>query len=278
MVYGGYGMSDSKLEATIKKHKLTPEQLEAVIDQVQNPQPLEGHVQHNWGGSHNKIGLLSDTHIGSKYFKPSVLDDVFKRFKAEKVNAVYHCGDMTEGYNRRKGHSFECNLHGFDEQLKGVVEMFPDIGVRTFFITGDHDSWHYENAGGEIGTAIARQRKDMGYLGAFSKTIDFTPKANITLMHPATGTAYAISYKPQKIVESLSGGEKPSILAIGHFHKIEYLFYRNIHTFQTGCIESQTPWMKRMTISAHVGAWILDVYTKKTGEVDKLEMKLLPYY
>ena len=272
-------MSISKIEEIVKKHKLSTEQLEAVIDQVENPQPLEGRVSHPWGGQHMRIGLLSDTHVGSKYFKQGILDDVYKRFKAEKVDAVYHSGDITEGYNRRKGHSFECNLHGFDEQLKGVVEGFPDIGVRTYFITGDHDSWHYENAGGDIGQAIGRQRKDMGYLGAFSKTVDFTDKANIMLMHPATGTAYAISYKPQKIVEALAGGEKPSILSIGHFHKIEYLFYRNVHILQAGCIESQTPWMKRMNISAHVGAWILDIHTKKgTGEVDKLDMKLIPYY
>ena len=33
--------------------------------------------------------------------------------------------------------------------------------------------------------------------------------------HPGGGPAYALSYRPQKIVESLEGGEKPAIMLIG---------------------------------------------------------------
>lgn len=268
-----------ELEDLLKKRNITPDQLETIMNSLKYPKMDDVNYKvHKWGSNHIKIGLMGDTHIGSKYSNYKVLDDIFKRFKSEGVEAVYHAGDITEGYGRRKGHSFECELHGVDEQVKGVVERFPSIGKTVYFITGDHDGWHYESAGVDIGKLIDSQRSDLSFLGAFQSTLEFTKDCKMMLMHPATGTAYAISYKPQKIVESLSGGQKPNILGIGHFHKIEYLFYRNIHVFQTGTTQSQTPWMARMNLSAHLGAWILDIYTKKNGSIDKIQQTLLPYY
>lgn len=82
-------------------------------------------------------------------------------------------------------------------------------------------------------------------------------KTIMRLFHPGGGTAYALSYHPQKWAESLSGGEKPEIAGIGHYHKIEQLFYRNIHIFQTGTFEAQTPFMRRKKLAANLGAWIL---------------------
>ena len=48
----------------------------------------------------------------------------------------------------------------------------------------------------------------------------------IMLMHPGGGTAYALSYRAQKIVQALPGGQKPDILAIGHYHKAEFIIER----------------------------------------------------
>lgn len=87
---------------------------------------------------------------------------------------------------------------------------------------------------------------------------DIRPNETVLrLLHPSGGTAYAISYKSQKWATSLSGGNKPHIAGIGHYHKIEQLFYRNIHIFQSGTFEEQTPFMSRKQLAAHVGGWIL---------------------
>ena len=271
-------MTLSKLERLVEKRNLTPAQLHAVIDRLQTQEYVEHRVKHHWGARHVRFGLLGDTHIGSRYADYGVLNDLFKRFKAEGAECVYHAGDITEGYGRRKGHTFECDLHGVDEQVAGVVERFPDVGLKTFFITGDHDRWHFDSAGVDIGKMISEKRKDLKYLGPDAATIELTKDATIELLHPATGTAYAISYKPQKIAEAMSGGEKPAILAIGHFHKIEYLFYRSIHIFQTGTTERQTNWMRRMNISAHLGGWLLDVHFRRNAQIDRVDMKLFPYY
>ena len=85
-------------------------------------------------------------------------------------------------------------------------------------------------------------------------------KFSLMLIHPGGGSAYALSYKPQKIVESLEGGTKPNMVAIGHFHKAEMMpSYRNICSIQSGTFQRQTPFMARGGLSAHVGGWIVDV-------------------
>jgi predicted phosphodiesterase len=266
------------IETIAQKHGLSDAEVAAVIDNIKTQEVVKKPFDHRHGTRHVKIGIAGDPHVGSKYSDYAVMDDVAKRFKRSGVDAVYLTGDMTEGYNRRKGQSFECDLHGADEQAEGVRDRFPDFKVPTFFITGDHDSWHWESAGVDIGKRIESERPDLKFLSPYQARINISKNAQIMLVHPAKGTSYAISYQIQKLIEALSGGEKPNILAVGHYHKIEYLFYRNIHAFQTGCMQRQTPWMQRMNLSAHLGAWELDVWMKKDGSIDKLVQTLYPYY
>lgn len=267
-----------ELQTLLKTKQISKIELKAILDRIKQPKTTKEIQKHYWGDRRVKIGLCGDIHIGSIYADYETLNDVFKRFKKEGVDAIYVTGDITEGYNRRKGHSLECDLHGADAQIEGVVTRFPNIGKPIYFITGDHDMWHHENQGIDVGTHIAEKRKDMKYLGPFSATIELARKVKLMLVHPAKGTSYALSYQIQKMIEALSGGEKPNLLAVGHYHKIEYLFYRNIHCVQTGCIQSQTDWMKRMNLSAHKGAWILDLSFKTDGTIDKLIQTLYPYY
>jgi len=67
------------------------------------------------------------------------------------------------------------------------------------------------------------------------------------------------SYRPQKIIESYQGGEKPAVLLIGHYHKISYNIIRNVHTFQAGCVTDQTVFLRKKSIECMVGGWIIEV-------------------
>jgi len=99
----------------------------------------------------------------------------------------------------------------------------------------------------------------------------------LRLWHPTLGTAYAISYQSQRYIESLPGGSKPNILAIGHFHKAEYLFYRNIHAIQTACTEFQTRFMASKKIAAMMGFWIIEAEINGDGIVN-IVPKFYPDY
>jgi len=270
--------STTELSTLVRQKNLTAAELAAVIDRVQHPAPTAQRVRHHWGSRRVKIGLCGDLHVGSNYQDQAALDDLFKRFKAASVDAVYMTGDITEGYNMRPGHSYECNLHGADAQVDGVVAQLPYIKKPIFFILGDHDHSHFKSSGHDIGKQIVAKRGDTSYLGFFNAKIDLGTKVLLELSHPGSGTAYAISYKGQKMVESMEAGSKPNILAIGHYHKIEQLFYRNVHLFQTGTLQSQSGWMRRMNISAHKGGWILDIHSHPSRGVTKIVSELIPYY
>jgi len=269
---------EKKVVKELKERNMSVGELNAVIDQLKNPDLKVSKEKHYWGHRHCKIGLCSDIHIGSNYFDQWILNDIFKRFKKDSVDAVYVAGDITEGYNMRAGHSFECNLHGADAQIKGAIEKIPHITKPIYFITGDHDYSHFKRQGIDVGKHIDEDRKDMHYLGMFNADIMLNKYVKLRLTHPRKGTAYALSYHTQKMIDAFSGGEKPNILGVGHYHKAEYLYYRHINAFQCGCIQRQTNWMKTMNLSAMLGAWIVDVYMNRTGWIDKLEMKMLPYY
>ena len=74
------------------------------------------------------------------------------------------------------------------------------------------------------------------------------------------------------------GGEKPNILAVGHYHKAEYFMYRNVHCFQTGAFQAQTPFMRGKGIAAAMGGWIVEAYVDKQGYITNLRSEWIPYY
>ncbi len=271
----------ARLLRLLTERNVSPAQLEAIVDQVQNPPPLaHNQHRHTWGRKHLKFGLCSDTHYGSKYCDRKAIEDLYARFNAAGVSRVYHAGDVTEGSERRKGHSYECDAYGFNAQVEAAAAHWPKLanGGKTYFITGDHDGWHRDAGGANVGPFLEKLRPDLVFLGECQATVEFTPNCRLMLAHPAKGTSYAISYQVQKMIEALAGGTKPHILAVGHYHKAEYFFYRNIHAFQTGCLQRQTGWMRRMGLSAHMGGWIIDLTLKPDGSIDRLQMELVPYY
>jgi hypothetical protein len=118
----------------------------------------------------------------------------------------------------------------------------------------------------------------MDYLGRDAAVVYLTPNCTLELRHPWDGSAFSISYRPQKMVEALESDSKPNILAIGHYHKAEYLFYRNVHVLQTGCFQGQTPFTRGKGISVHLGGWIVTVKVGKDGTILSFSQEFVPYY
>lgn len=234
----------------------------------------------NWKGNRLvRFGLVGDTHINNKYAQLSYLRDMYDRLATAGIKHVYHTGDIDDGEQMRPGHQYECYTQGADAHVEEIAKVYPRReGVTTHFITGNHDASLIKRAGYNIGPAIAREREDMDYLGADCAIVMLTPNCSLELRHPWDGSAYALSYKPQKIIDSLAGGEKTNIMAIGHYHKAEYLFYRNIHCFQTGTFCAQTPFMKGKAISAHMGGWIVEIEVDERGYIQSIMPQFIPYY
>lgn len=245
---------------------------------IQNQEPT--HHKANWDGATEiRFGLIGDTHIGSKYTQFTHLYNFYDILASQGITDVYHAGDVTDGLKMRVGHEYELYEISADEMRDDVVKHYPKRdGITTHFITGNHDASVYKQVGYDMGPAIAGSRPDMEYLGRDCALINLTPNCTLELRHPWDGTAYALSYKPQKMIEAMESDSKPNILAIGHYHKAEYLFYRNVHAFQTGCFQSQTPFTRGKGISVHIGGWIITVQVDKSGTIRSISPTFIPYY
>ena len=228
-------------------------------------------------GNTVKIALVSDTHIGSKFTAWDALRRFYQIAYARGVRTFLHAGDMTDGfYKNRDSSFFEQDAHGFQEQLDMVVKNYPKMdGVITKFITGNHDVQHLYNGGADIGRTIASIRPDMEYLGHNFAEVWLNEKVSIGLYHPTDGSAYAISQKTQKIIDG--PGKKSKIIAVGHYHKMSYIFYKNIWGITMPSFQKQTGFMRDNGLESVVGGIILTVQFGSDGEIASVSPEFIHF-
>lgn len=262
----------------VNKPKKDPKKKEEKRIAIQNTEPET--FKNKWDGCDIlKFAIMGDTQIGSKYTQMTYLHQFYDLCEQQGIKDVYHTGDLTDGLKMRVGHEYELYEVSADEMRDDVIKHYPRRnGIITHFITGNHDASIYKQVGFDIGQAIADRRPDMDYLGRDVAVVHLTPNCTLELRHPWDGTAYALSYKMQKMIESMESDSKPNILAVGHYHKAEYLFYRNVHALQTGCFQSQTPFTRGKGISVHMGGWIVTIRVDKNGHIQGFCPEFVPFY
>lgn len=244
------------------EHRLAVEKakVEALSD-VQNKVMFE-----QTAGCHLKLAIIGDRHTGSLYQHYAALHAFYEYAEKAGCRRVYDAGDILAGHKVYKGQEFELRDHGLDAQVERLSKDAPR-NIPTYFITGNHDASFKNLAGVAVGKVIEQAVSGYYFLGEEQARVEFgTPNGSfvLQLLHPGGGSAYALSYKPQKIVDALGGGTKPNLLAIGHFHKAELMpSYRNVAVVQVGTFEKQTPFMARQGLAAHVGGWIIEAEVGK---------------
>lgn len=230
-----------------------------------------------------RVGVMSDVHKGSLYHQSGLLELAYDTFEKENITDVYVAGDLLAGGKMYRGQEFELFAHGVDAQVDLTVNSWPEKkGMTTHFITGNHDLSFHKNVGVDIGKLIPTFRSDFNYLGREEADIHFntpTGVARMRLVHPSKGTAYALSYQPQKYIEALEGGKKPHVICMGHYHKAELMpNYRNIYLIQTGCVEGQTPFMRRNNLAAHCGFWMIEFLINEEALVSRFKSEFVSWF
>jgi DNA-binding Lrp family transcriptional regulator len=225
-----------------------------------------------------RFGALGDNHLCSKYERLDVLHALYDRYVDRGVQHVFNTGNWIDGEARFNTH--DIHIHGMSPQVKYLAQNYPEReGLTTYAVAGDdHEGWYAQRHGVDIGRLAVNAMNDMGredwvdlgYMEAYIRLVNRNSgmSATLSVMHPGGGSAYALSYAPQKIVEAFEGGEKPAVLLVGHYHKMEALNIRNVWTLQTGCTQDQTPFMRKKKLSAHVGGCMVDLeQDPKTGAI-----------
>lgn len=228
----------------------------------------------NFDGDIVTIGFITDTHIGSEFFHERYLDAAYREF--EDCDIVLHSGDLSEGMSNRAGHIYELTHLGYDRQKEyctGLVERCP---VPIKMIDGNHDRWFMKSNGALIVKDVCEAVDHAEYLGQDQGIVNINGTV-VMLWHGEDSSSYAISYRLQKLIEALSGGEKPNILLAGHTHKAGYFFIRNVHCISGGSIQLQSNWMRSKRIPAHPGFWKIRACISE-GSVSWIEQRWYPFY
>ena len=223
--------------------------------------------------------VISDSHLGSKNEQLTFLHYLYDEAQRRGITNVYHCGDISEGFKKsRDDHMYSLHSIGFDDQADYIIRNYPEReGITTFFITGNHDHFHIQNGGANIGKRISASRKDMQYLGINTAVIQLTPNCKMELFHPQDGSSYALSYSGQKYLDSLSGGDKPHIIFVGHHHKYISMWYRNVWYFEVPSTHLQSDWEKGKRIRNDSGALIITVEVDSTGTLMDCNHSMIPH-
>ncbi len=223
------------------------------------------------------FGACGDNHAASKYERIDVLESLYDRFERGGVTQVFHTGNWIDGearFNRADLVAF-----GLDGQAHHLAKTYPRReGIDTYAIWGDdHEGWYTRegiNVGRYVEDVMHNEGRtdwhDLGFMEAHVRLVNGNTgsTAIMAVVHPGGGAAYATSYKPQKIVESYDGGEKPAVSLFGHYHKMEILNVRNVWTIQTGCTQDQTPFLRKKSIACHVGGILVNLeQDPETGSI-----------
>lgn len=233
-----------------------------------------------------KIGVVSDNHLNSKYERLDVLNAVYDIFDEEGITEVYNAGNWVDGEARFN--KYDLINTGITPQIKYFVEKYPQRkGITTYFVAGDdHEGWWVQREKIDIGKYTEMEaekagRTDLKYLGYIEADVELKAKkgsAKMKIMHPGGGSAYALSYSPQKMIESFQGGEKPHVLVLGHYHKADYIYYRDVHCIQAGCTCDQTPFLRKKKIQVSLGGWILEFEQSEDGAINRMKTEWLTFY
>lgn len=219
--------------------------------------------------------VVSDTHYGSIYSQPSMVNTACYEAYNRGITDFLHIGDICDGdYSRiRPIHVHEVFLYGATGQLDYTVKTLPKYkGVKWHIITGSHDQTHLFNYGLDFGKQLAKIRDDVEFLGQ-DKGMFMVDNCKIELFHPGGGASRILSTKPQNGIDGIASLTKPNISLRGHYHKVYYMFYRNIHTLLCPCNVDQSSFMMKNELPNKMGNFFLTIYYDDLGNVQYLDVE-----
>lgn len=227
-----------------------------------------------------KVGVVSDTHIGSKAQQLTALADAYAWFRREKVDAVLHVGDLFDGSpNMHPGMAKEQFLHTPTAALEYAVEAYPDApkrGVRTYIIAGNHDESWEKHGSSNLVEEFANRRRDVEYLGQDEGDAFFADYGwHVRLFHPSGGGNTHLTQVKRAIDREPEESELPDVLLVGHLHRFSILpLHRGVVGIELPALQGQTSFFVKRSLVPNIGALVLtlgDVVTPSWRLFDEKE-------
>jgi len=224
-----------------------------------------------------KIGAMSDWHDGSKAAQISARNKAIEIMYKEGVRDIVVAGDIFAGNKVYRGQEVDNVSMSPDDQI-AITECYcPRYeGLKYRIMGGNHDfSFVVHNATDAL-FRLCEKRDDFEWYGYDLVTVRLTEDVDALIWHPKGSSAYAMSYRSQKMVEQLAFQQlmeviktnatpKVRFLFAGHWHNI-FMWYAKgpINIVHTGGFEGQNNLTRRIGwIDPHICAWII------SGEITK---------
>lgn len=241
--------------------------------------PLEiAPVENDW----QIVGVISDTHLGSKYCLREQLRDFVRYAYDQGVRQFLHPGDWLDGCYRHG--RFELTHVGIDAQTDDLIEVLPELpGVTYHGIEGNHDNTFRDDVGLDVGRYIEGRFRDAGrndvrFYGSRGAMLRVRG-ALFELWHPRGSGAYAKSYKSQVKIRDSFGPWKPDVLLIGHYHTFNYTDERGIHAIMCPTFQgSGSSFGKSLGGTPAIGGLILSWRATKDGTIRDFNLTRRAYY
>ena len=219
------------------------------------------------------FGVVSDTHYGSIWCQPSMVNTFVYEGYNRGITTYIHVGDITDGdYAKiRPVHVKEVFLYGATGEIDYTAENLPKFpGVEWYGIAGSHDQTHEFNYGVVVGEELEKLRPDFTYLGQ-DRGYMYFDKCKVEVFHPGGGTSRIYSTKPQNGIDQMPSNTKPNLSLRGHYHKVYYMLYRNIHLLLCPCNVDQSSFMMKNEIPNLMGNYFVTIWYDDNGDIQYIE-------
>lgn len=231
--------------------------------------PYSTPFDMSWLPHKGKLGLVSDTHLCSDAERLDLIEKAYTRFEEDGIRTVIHAGDISDGWEVYRGHMQHIKVGGVMNQAKYVIDHYPRrTGVKTYYIGGNHDLKSFEkqgidqtaliSAGFEQNNKVVEGRKDLVYLGQYSRMLMLPHEITAQVLHPHGGSAYAVSYPQQKRSREMRSDTRPHLQLSGHFHTFNWIVQDFTQMIALPAFQDETEFFIRLGFGRQMGYCILD--------------------
>ena len=241
-----------------------------IVEKKSHRKKFDTEVKPPMEELHQKtFGIVSDTHYGSIYSQPSMVNTFAYECYNRGITDMFHVGDICDGdYSRiRPIHNSEVFVYGATGHLLYTAKTLPKYpGMLWRGITGSHDQTNLFNYGVDFGKELEKLRPDFIYLGQDRAYFNYD-KCVIELFHPGGGTSRILSTKPQNNQDQLPFDKRVDLSLWGHYHKNYYMNYNGVHTILLPCNVDQSSYMMKNQLPNLMGDYIVTIYYDDNGKI-----------
>ena len=229
-------------------------------------------------GNDYRIGVVSDTHLGSEGEQLEYLNDFYNRLVKNDVDFVLHAGDVSDGCEIYRGHENHKipEAIGWRRLEDYLVSNYPEVDeFKTLMISGNHDTRLFKKTGIRFVERVAERRKDLEYLGQEFASLDLNDEFSIDLVHPGGGSPYTLGYRAQTWLRNKKDSEKADMTVFGHLHQLLAGETEGSFILYAGSWQGQTPYLDRKGIKTDAGGWIVELNLE--DKLSRIKTELFQY-